>query len=50
MNRASNVAQPECREGKAPKTMGEARNIDVYISTPKILSMAFNPAASPAIE
>jgi hypothetical protein len=50
MNKVSRVAHPECNEGKAPNTTGEAWNAEVNMSIPKSLSMAFNPAASPAIE
>ena len=50
MNRASMVAHPECSEGKAPKTMGEAVKVEVYKSMPNNLSMAARPAGEPCIE
>jgi hypothetical protein len=50
MNNVSRVAHPECREGKAPNTTGEAWKAEVYMSKPRILSIAFKPAASPWIE
>ena len=50
MNNASIVAHPEWRDGKAPKTMGEAVKVEVYRSTPKSLSIAARPAGEPGIE
>lgn len=50
MNRASIVAQPECREGNAPNTMGDAWKVEVYRSRPKSLSIAARPAGLPMIE
>jgi hypothetical protein len=50
MNKASMVAHPECSEGKAPKTMGEAVKVEVYRSIPKSLSIAARPAGEPCME
>ena len=44
------VALPEWRDGKAPKTRGDAVKVEVYRSTPKSLSMAARPAGEPLIE
>jgi hypothetical protein len=44
------VAHPECSEGKAPKTMGEAVKVEVYRSIPKSLSIAARPAGEPCME
>lgn len=41
------VAQPEWRDGKAPKTIGEAVKVEVYMSKPRILSIAASPAGDP---
>jgi len=50
MNNASIVALPECSDGKAPKTMGEAVKVEVYRSKPRILSIAASPAGEPGTE
>lgn len=50
MNSASSVESPEWREGKAPKTIGEAVNVEVYRFLPNNLSMRASPAGSPWIE
>lgn len=34
MKRASRTAFAECKEGKAPKTTGEAVKLEVYMSKP----------------
>lgn len=44
------VAHPECSEGKAPKTIGEAVKVEVYRSMPNSLSIAARPAGEPCIE
>ncbi len=50
MKRASVVEQPACREGKAPKTTGEAVKVEVYRSMPKSLSILASPAGDPGME
>lgn len=47
---ASRVASAACREGNAPKTIGEAVNPEVYRSTPKSASMRARPAGEPFME
>ena len=44
------VPSPEWREGKAPKTIGEAVKPEVYKSMPKSSSIALKPAGEPCIE
>lgn len=50
MNKASSVAVAACRDGKAPNTIGEAVNPDVYKSMPRNASMRARPAGEPFIE
>lgn len=50
MKSASVVPQPACKDGKAPKTIGDPVKPGVYIGSPKSLSMAANPAGEPGIE
>ena len=50
MKNASIVAVPACRDGNAPKTMGDAVKLDVYKSMPSSLSIAAKPAGDPCIE
>ena len=50
MKSASVVALPAWRDGKAPNTTGEAVKDDVYMSTPRSLSIAARPAGDPGIE
>lgn len=50
MKRASSVESAAWREGKAPKTIGEAVNPDVYKSMPKSASIRARPAGEPFIE
>jgi len=49
MKRASMVADPECREGKAPNTTGEAVKVEVYKSMLNSLSIAARPAGEPGM-
>lgn len=49
MNNASIVAHPECRDGNAPNTIGDAVKVEVYMSKPKSLSIAANPAGEPCM-
>lgn len=50
MNRASKTAFPECRDGKAPKTSGEAVKFEVYMSKPSSMSILASPAGDPCME
>lgn len=50
MKRASNTAFPECKDGKAPNTKGDAVKFVVYMSTPRSLSTRAKPAGDPGIE
>ena len=47
MNKASITALPACKEGKAPKTIGDAVNPGVYSGIPNNLSIAAKPAGEP---
>ena len=47
MNKASITALPACKEGKAPKTMGEPVNPGVYSGIPNNSSIAAKPAGEP---
>ena len=49
-NKASIVPDPACKDGKAPKTIGDPVNVDVYRRIPKSLSIAANPAGDPLME
>lgn len=50
MKSASSTAFPECKDGKAPNTNGDAVKFEVYMSMPKSKSMRRSPAGDPAIE
>jgi hypothetical protein len=50
MNIASMVALAACSDGNAPKTRGDAVKLEVYMSTPRSLSMAARPAGEPGTE
>ena len=47
MNKASITALPACKEGKAPKTMGDPVNPGVYSGIPNNSSIAAKPAGEP---
>lgn len=50
MKRASKTAFPECKDGKAPNTNGDAVKFVVYMSKPSSISMRANPAGDPCME
>ena len=50
MKSVSMAAFPAWRDGKAPKTRGEAVNEEVYRLSPNSLSTLANPAGDPGIE
>lgn len=50
MKSISKTAFPECSDGKAPKTKGDAVKFDVYISKPSSKSIRASPAGDPSME
>jgi hypothetical protein len=44
------VAHPACNDGKAPNTMGDAENDDVYNCVPNRISILSNPPGDPFME
>lgn len=44
------VAHPACREGKAPKTTGDAEKDEVYKFVPKRISIRSRPPGDPFME
>lgn len=50
MKSASRVDVAAWRDGKAPKTIGDAVKPEVYRSIPKSWSMRARPAGEPCIE
>lgn len=50
MKSASSTAFPECKDGKAPNTNGDAVKFEVYMSMPNSKSMRRSPAGDPSIE
>ena len=41
------VEHAECKDGKAPKMMGELLNVEVYMSKPKSWSIRAKPPGEP---
>ena len=49
MKSASKTAFPECKDGKAPNTNGDAVKFVVYMSMPKSKSILASPAGEPSM-